>query len=53
MKNKRVRETHLKITVPLWIKDRAHSESIKRGISLSQYINELLEQELAKGSSHA
>lgn len=53
MKNKRVRETHLQVTVPLWVKDRAHCASIKQGISLSQYIKELLEQELAKGNSHA
>ena len=53
MKNKRVKSTHLHLNVPLWVKDRAHSESIKRGISLSQYIKELLEQELAKGGSHA
>lgn len=48
MKNKRVRKTHLQITVPLWVKAKAHHASIKQGVKLSQYIREILEQELTK-----
>ncbi len=52
MKNKRVRETHLQVTIPLWVKNKANHVSIKRGINISQYIKEILENELTKVDSH-